>query len=136
MKTSSFISQSRLSKARVFAVIFCVSTCAINSFADLITFTHTGTGSGTIGATSFANAAFTITDTADTTARSSFSTGFFINDLSASISIAGVGNFNFTSGTRTFVNNSLSLVGFSRSGAGQATNHVQPQFLARDRDLR
>ncbi len=95
---------------------------AFNSRADLITLTHSGTGSGRIGATFFTNAGFTITEFADTTNRAPFSGGFSIEDFSASISISGVGNFHFTTATETFVNNNLSVVGFSRASGPDLFN--------------
>lgn len=80
-----------------------------------IEFSHTGTGSGSIGTTTFTNAAFTITDTADTSSRQSCGSGcFFIDDILASITITGVGTFDFTTATQTFVNQNFSLIGFSR----------------------
>lgn len=81
-----------------------------------ITFTHSGTGSGSIGATNFTNADFVITATGDTNGRVAFSSGFFINHLSAQIGIGGVGVFTFTTATRTFVNDDSNIVGFSRTG--------------------
>ena len=56
-----------------------------------------------------------ITATGDTDNRDSFVGGFSIDHLTASIAIEGLGTFDFITGTRTFVNNSLSLVGFSRA---------------------
>lgn len=91
---------------------------APNAHADDITFTHTGVGSGTIGATSFTGAAFTITDIANTSSVTSFSEGFFVNDTSASISISGVGTFDFLTPTETFVNNLSELVGFGHGSLG------------------
>ena len=91
------------SRTRVFTLIACIGVFAINSFAQFISMTHTGVGSGTIGGTPFANKTFTITDVASTASRVSFGGGYTIVDLSASISIAEVGTFQFTSGTRTFV---------------------------------
>jgi len=57
---------------------------------------------------------------ADTANRVAFGLccGWSLDNASASISIAGMGNFAFTSGTRTFVNNTDSSVGFSRAGLG------------------
>ena len=103
-----------MKQIRAWQLIACFGMTVANSYADLITFTHTGIGSGTIGGSPFFNASFRITELADTTNRYSFVGGFSINDITASISIAGVGNFQFTQGTRTFVNNALSVVGFSR----------------------
>lgn len=88
--------------------------------AALITFTHEGSGSGTLDGISFNNANFRILATGDTTNRQEFGEefgqGFSISHDSASIEINGVGNFTFTIPTRTFVSNSNSVVGFSLGG--------------------
>src|SRR2546428_1356243 len=89
-------------------------------WATPIEFIHTGTGSGTIGATSFTNAAFTITEFSDTSSRQSCGGGcFFIDDAVATIAISGVRTFTFLTRTRTFVNQAISLIRFSRAGAGR-----------------
>ena len=85
------------------------------SFGVGITFTHSGIGSGSVGAVPFTNASFSISELADTSSRLSFAGGYSIDDISATISISGLGLFHFTTPTRTFVNNNLSLVGFSRA---------------------
>jgi hypothetical protein len=90
-------------------------TCS--SFAGPITFTDLTTASGMIGSTPFLNAAITITGIGDTSNIQSFSGGFFINDNSASVTITGVGTFQFITATRFFVNNTGELVGFSRAGS-------------------
>jgi len=95
-------------------LIGCFAMSLVNSYADLITLTHSGVGSGHIGDTPFTYSAFTITELADTANRVPFSAGFIIPDSSASISITGVGNFQFLVETRTFVNNTFSIVGFAR----------------------
>ena len=89
---------------------------ASNVKADPITFVHQGAGSGSIGGTPFVNASFTIVALGDTSTRSSFGNAYFIDHSSASITIDGVGTFNFSSGTRTFVNSVVGVVGFSRAG--------------------
>jgi len=91
---------------------------APSSFAAVLLLTHTGTGSGQIGATSFTNATFTISDTVDTANRQVIPSGggFFIDDSSASIAITGVGTYPFSSPTRTFVNNSVTSWDFPGQG--------------------
>ena len=73
------------------AVFFCgiilITGLAVKANATPITFTHQGTGSGTLGGTSFSNAAFTITDVGDTGNRVSTVPGYSINDTSASRSV-------------------------------------------------
>jgi hypothetical protein len=81
-----------------------------------ITFTYTGTGSGSLGGSAFSDAAFTITATGDTDDRQSFLGGFFIDHGSAVIDIQGLGSISFLTATRTFVNNAVAVVGFSRAG--------------------
>jgi len=103
---------------RAWQLIACFAMTVINSYAALISFTHSGVGSGIIGNRPFTNASFTITELADTASRVSFVGGFSISDISASIAIAGAGNYQFTRGTLTFVNNSHSVVGFSRGPSG------------------
>ena len=90
----------------------------VDSSAAAITFTHEGSGSGTIGDIVFTNLDFVITATGDTSDRQSFGSGYSIDHAAASIWIAGLGTFDFLSATRTFVNNSSSVVGFSREGIG------------------
>jgi len=91
---------------------------------SLLNITHSTIGSGTIGAFSFTNASITISELADPSSRVELTTpnvsGFSIDDLSASITISGLGLFHFTCPTRTFVNNSFGVVGFSRSGENRA----------------
>lgn len=90
----------------------------VSAFADPILFTHTGTGSGSLDGTAFTTTEFTISGVGDTASRFSFGGGYFINLISATIDIVGVGNLTFVTGTRFFVNNSANLVGFSRAGFG------------------
>jgi hypothetical protein len=80
-----------------------------------ITFIHTGSGSGALGRTFFGPSAFTITSTADTNSREFLGDVTWINHLTSVIEIEGLGTFNLTSGTRTFVNTSGAIVGYSRS---------------------
>ena len=65
--------------------------------------------------TNVTNAAFTITDVGNTSNIVTFVDGFSLDDMTASILIAGVGDFTFITATRTFVNNVVGEVGFSRS---------------------
>ena len=111
---------------KIFAYAFFVfiTVLSANAHAVPITFIHQGIGSGSIvsisGSTSFSNAEFTITELADTGNRTSFGLGFFIDDTVASINISGLGTFDFITPTRTFVNNEIALVGFSRAGVSGA----------------
>jgi hypothetical protein len=85
--------------------------------ADLITFTHTGSGSGTLNSSMFGPSNFTIVSTADTNNRESYGNGYFINHDSVTIMIDGLGTYDITDATRTFVNNDSQIVGFSREGS-------------------
>lgn len=90
--------------------------------ATPITFTHNGIGSGSIDDFLFSETSFTITAIGDTDDRDafgdSFSGGFSIQHLAATIDITGVGTYDFIINTRTFVNTVFGKVGFSRSGSG------------------
>ena len=84
---------------------------------------HSGIGSGAIlpphgasGGVAFTNAAFAITATGDTGNRLRGAGGFFVDHDSARIEINGLGTITILTGTRTFVNNNLESVGFSRAG--------------------
>jgi len=87
---------------------------------SLLNITESTIGSGSIGAFSFNNASITISGLADTSSRVGLTTpgisGFSIENISATITISGLGLFHFTSPTRTFVNNTLQVVGLSRGG--------------------
>lgn len=85
-----------------------------------ITFTHEGSGSGSLGGVGFSTSDFVITAVGDTDDRQALGSGFFIDHLTAQIVIDGVGTLVFTTPTRTFVNTSSDIVGFSRAGFGGA----------------
>lgn len=103
--------------AMLFYFVGFVLLTAVPAFATTITFTHIGLGSGTLDGTPFTTSDFTITAQGDTDNRDTFSGGYYIDHDFASISITGLGTYQFTTGTRTFVNNlGLALVGFSREG--------------------
>jgi uncharacterized repeat protein (TIGR03803 family) len=100
---------------RTWVIIALLATS--NLLAVPITFTHSSTGSGTIGTTPFSNAAFTIVGVGDTDDIMTDSHGIYIDDSEAFITIEGLGAFKFTSGTRTFLNQAIPEVGFSAAGA-------------------
>ena len=91
-----------------------------SALAGPITFIHTGSGSGSLDGETFGSSSFVITATGDTDDATSFGSGWFIDHLSASIAIDGLGTFDFVTATRTFVNNSGGIVGFSRAGQSGA----------------
>lgn len=100
---------------------FALLAGSVSAHAVPITFTHSGFGSGSLDGVAFGSSSFTITATGDTSARQTVSgVGFFIDHLAASIAISGMGSVSFVTPTRTFVNNSLSIVGFSRAGLAGA----------------
>jgi hypothetical protein len=86
-----------------------------------ITYVQTGFGSGILDDVVFGTVevplAFTITALGDTDNVAGCGSPCLYNDnTSASITISGVGSFDFISPTRYFAN--LGVVGFSRAGAG------------------
>ena len=101
------------------AICCALTFCAPQTRADLITFTYEGTGSGTLGGVAFPASAFTITALGDTNNRQpnpiTFLPGTYqIDHDAASITISGLGTLTFLTHTLTFVNQSVSGVGFSR----------------------
>ena len=97
--------------------------------AEPITFIFTGSGTGSVGTTSFADAAFTITGHGDTAARLDDGGAgvYWIDHVAADIAIAGLGDFTFVTPTRTFVNNNVDLAGFSRAGLVGSDLYYGPQ---------
>ena len=96
-------------------------TAQAQASADVMRFTYTGSGSGTLNGVAFGRSNFTITAFGDTAARQNWQydhTVWSIDHTWASISIAGQGDFDFLTGTRTFVNGGSRQVGFSRAGIG------------------
>lgn len=88
---------------------------ASSALSTPITFTHTGTGSGSLEGVSFIDRAFTITSTADTDARQAIegARGYFVLNSSSIIDIEGLGTFSFLIPTSTFVSNRVHMVGFT-----------------------
>ena len=81
-----------------------------------IVFIYTGSGSGSIGETSFINSNFTITQESDTNEIQSCEDEdncIVLESTSANILLDGIGSFEFITGTRTFENG--GYVGFSRA---------------------
>jgi hypothetical protein len=81
-----------------------------------IVFSHRGMGAGSIGGVPFPSSRFEITAFGDTSARLIGTTSyvFYIPHTAARIDIEGLGSFQFTSSTRTFVNQDTPIAGFSR----------------------
>ena len=88
----------------------------VQATADILTFEHQGSGSGTLAGQPFPTSSFLITATGDTAARQGYSGGWSIDHISASIQIAGLGTFGILTPTRTFSEYAGNLVGFSRAG--------------------
>ncbi len=84
--------------------------------AQQITLTHQASGSGAIAGVPFSSSCFLITATAEVSNAQSLGLGWSLDHTTAEIDITGVGVFQFVSQTRTFVNNSAQIVGFSRGG--------------------
>jgi hypothetical protein len=105
-------------RSTILPTILILSAAAFvaRSVATPITFTHSGSGSGSIGA-AFGTSPFTITAIGDTDNRVDLGGGvYFIDHNSALIVIDGVGTFNFITPTRTFFNDGGNIPGFSRAG--------------------
>jgi len=88
-------------------------------YADPITYTFTGSGTGSLGATNFTNASFTVTLTSDTSnvaVQPVLGSIPGIIGLPADIDIAGIGTENFT-GTAFIFAGGVS-VGFGEGNSG------------------
>ena len=96
-----------------------VSSCAFafscSTQAAQIYLIHEGSpATGTLNGIPF-NTEFIFHGIADTDDRLSFSNGFWLEHSSATVELVGIGTYDFVTGTRTYVNNQNSVVGFSRS---------------------
>lgn len=101
------------------------ATFAVNAYALPITFSYTGSiGSGTLDGVAFGPTSFEFSAIGDTADRQSFLflPGYWIEHSSASVTITGVGKFDFVTETRTFVNQGFDMVGFSRGSAAGLTD--------------
>jgi hypothetical protein len=99
-----------------FLTIVCFILFGLNSvFAAPITFTFSGTASGSIGTINFTNDSFIITLSADTANIHNIGSGLYDVDGSSSINLNGIGTANFLILNRVFANNTYNAVGFSRS---------------------
>jgi hypothetical protein len=109
---------------RILLALLFIASTAVAANATPITYVHTGTGSGTLAGNPFGAAAplaFTINALADTaTIASCGGVCLSNNNLAASITIAGLGTFDFITPTRYFFNN--GVVGFSRSSGADLFN--------------
>ena len=107
-----------MKKVTISTLLFLVAIFTTNVFAYSIIFTHEGSGAGSLDGAVFAVSDFRITALGDTDDRQSFgSNAYFIVHLSASITIDGLGSYNFISPTATFINDASDLVGLTRTGA-------------------
>lgn len=95
-----------------------VAICATAAQAVPITYTFSiASGSASFAGDSTAyTGGFTITAHADTDDIEAYGSGYWVNHSNAEIS-GSFGTVALDSGTRTFVNNNTSIVGFSREGS-------------------
>jgi hypothetical protein len=101
--------------------------------AGMITYTFTATGNGTLGANAFTDASFAITCTADTNQVTSTGEGFSVADLTATVSVAGLGIATFITPTTNIDNQGLGRAGISDSVPGVALLFEDnPAFLTYD----
>ncbi len=77
-----------------------------------------GSGSGTLNGVAFLGRNFVIKAYADTDdIVLSYSGSKYVNHVNAYIDIDGLGSYEITTATRTFINNNSKIAGFSRSGS-------------------
>jgi hypothetical protein len=96
---------------------------ASNGSSQTIFSTHEGVGSGSLNGVAFASTPFTISSAWDIGAVLSVGPGILTADhTSASIDITGLGSFTFITPTRTFNNQNVPVVGFSRASGADLFN--------------
>jgi len=105
---------------RVYKILpFLLAAVSTLASAGTINIFETGVGTGSIGTTAFTSDSFSITASGNTANVTPFNfsgvTGYFLPVTSASIDIAGVGTYDFTSGLEYFVNNTYEVVGLSQA---------------------
>jgi hypothetical protein len=107
---------------------------ASNGIAQTLFVTHGGAGSGVLNGVAFAATPFTISCAWDIGAVQSVGPGVFsVDHTSASIDITGVGSFTFLTPTRSFNNQNVPVVGFSRgSGADLFNGPFDPALAGWD----
>ena len=101
---------------RLLSLLILTLAVAVDTQADQITFVYTGSGSGTIGATSFSNADFVITAISDTANRFKpyfDETSYFLFHDYTSIEIIGIGHYIIYSSVHSYVSNTAMGAGFS-----------------------
>jgi hypothetical protein len=93
--------------------------------SSTITSTFLGRGSGTLAGVAFGPSDFTITAVGDTSNRVSLAHGYCIGSDTASITIASLGTYTFTTPTMVWDNFAATGVGFAR-GNGVDLMQVGP----------
>jgi hypothetical protein len=91
---------------------------ASHASADPATFTYTGSGSGSLNGVAFSNTPYVITADADTANRTDILNGYSITHSQASISLQGIGAFDFLIPTRSFSTDGGAGMGRADGGLG------------------
>ncbi len=126
-RVKSRVPASLRAARRVFAAATLLALAASLQAAE-VRYRHSGTGSGLLDGLSFEATRFTITALADTAGIASCGGACLFNpNLSATITIDGVGSFDFLAATRYFSN--IGTVGFSRAGEGGLDLFDGPRLL-------
>lgn len=101
-------------KNRIILFIFATG-CALSAWAVPITYILSGTGTGSVGATPFADAAFTIRVFADTGSIAQSSPLFQVEAISSTVDVTGFPSAVFTVDERVLVAQDVPALAFSRS---------------------
>lgn len=97
------------------------SGLGVTAQAAPVTYTFSGTAGGTVNGTPFTAAAFTIRVFADTVSIRPGPPNFFqVDDLFSTLDLAGFASATFIRNERVFVNQSLSVLGFSHAESSGA----------------
>lgn len=107
----------KISRTKIAGVVasMVLAGVSFSANANPIQFIFTGTGSGSLNGVQFRDVAFVFSEFSDTAnAQSCGSACTFIDSITATVSLTGIGSYSFLTGTRTFDSN--GFVGFSRAG--------------------
>jgi hypothetical protein len=109
-----------MKRLAVLAAVACLWGCALTGTgrAGMITYTETFTASGTLGTKTFTDATVTITGTGDTANSQAFGANF-LNPVTATVTIAGIGKATFTDSIDAF-----SQTGFQPPRGGFADDTI------------
>jgi len=99
-------------------------------------YTLSGTGTGSLGAIPFSDAAFTITSTADTANIEIGPPGvWLVPDLTATVSVSGIGSATFTIPTENIINFEVGVAGITAPDQSIILSIQNTAFISNNQNL-